>query len=227
MKKAFVVVLVLLFFFTGFLSGMWFQSLQNREIPQVEVSEQNPQQTTVPSSSFETEVRVTDPIDVLSDAQQLGVSETASLGPNNIPAKLFVAPGYYLYIPENGWNLKQTSWSEYQDRQNFYAGVPCARWTTSTGSSELRVAYFPHSDMEQVRGKIIDFEPEYDLYEDKQGGIGGSHQNDGTFLEVQLIPSEDGVVMLAMRYPMEDLENSGYALHYMADSLVIYDSDML
>lgn len=217
MKKAFVVVLVLLFFFVGFLTGMWFHSLQDREIPQMQ--ETQPAETTAdPEGQI---------VEALPNAQQLGVGETASLGPNHLPATLFVAPGYYLYVPEEGWNLKQTAWAEYQNTENFYAGVPCTRWTTGTNSSELRIACFPDSGLEEVRARIADAEPDYDLYEDKKGGIGGSSRNDGTFLEVQLIPSGDSVVMIAMRYPMEDLESSGYTLHYMADSLVIYDGGML
>lgn len=217
MKKAVLVVLTTLCLFTIFLGGV----LRYREVNAL--SNFAAAEGMVPSVT----TQATDPAFTLPDARQLGVGEEGSLGPEPyIPAKLYIAPGYYLYIPKEGWNLKQTFWSQ-QDPEKLYAGVPSHLWATPNGRSELRIAAFPYMDADLVRKELLLLEPDYHLSEGKQGGLLGLNEDDGTLLEIQLIPYGRSILMVSMRYPMENMESDGYAMRYMADSLVIYDEQML
>lgn len=216
MKKAMMAILAALCLFICFLGAL----LRNRELdaltyvadtrePSIPTEEALPEVPSVP------------------DARQLGVSEDGSLGPGPyLPARLYISPEYYLYIPKEGWNLKQTDWS-LQNPDEYYCGVPSHLWQNANGRSELRIAWFHDMTAEMVRSELKNFESGYDLYEDKQGGLGGSCTEDGTYLEIQLLPRGRHILMVNMRYHMEDLESDGYALHYMADSLVVYNEALL
>lgn len=131
-----------------------------------------------------------------------------------IPATLYIGQGYSIYIPDEGWRLEK----------DMDDGIPEDTWeSTVNGDVELRVLHLGERTLEQAKAWVTAAEDDYRLIEDKQGGLGGTDEEDREMMEVRFYPSGSQMYAVLYEYPMEAAEGFGARLEQMAGTFELME----
>ncbi|MCF2665254.1 hypothetical protein JQM66_11925 [Oscillibacter valericigenes] len=153
-------------------------------------------------------------------AAELGREETTELAftvegeTELIPVTLYIGQGYSIYIPSEGWRLEK--WVD--------DGIPEDTWESNLNDDvELTVLHLGEKTLEEAQTWVKAEEDDYQLVEDKQGGLGGTDAGDREMLEVRFHPSGSSMYAVLYKYPMEAAEGFGTRLGVMADTFQIME----
>ena len=120
-----------------------------------------------------------------------------------VPATLYIGQGYSIYIPDEGWRLEK----------DVDDGIPEDTWESTVNHDvELRVLHLGEKTLEQAQEWVTAEEDDYRLIEDKQGGLGGTDEEDREVMEVRFYPSGSQMYAVLYEYPMEAAEGFGARL---------------
>lgn len=120
-----------------------------------------------------------------------------------------VRPGYTVWLPEEGW--------PFGDRE-IEKGVPMDILTYGLNDAiSLRIVTLAGKNLSAAQSWVRENWPQYDLIEDKRGGLGGldAQQN---MLDVALYPAENVTYAVIRMYPLEAAEGGGMWLNVFADT---------
>ena len=153
-------------------------------------------------------------------AAELGREETTELAftvegeTELIPVTLYIGQGYSIYIPSEGWRLEK--WVD--------DGIPEDTWESIVNDDvELTVLHLGEKTLEEAQSWVKAEEDDYQLVEDKQGGLGGTDAGDREMLEVRFHPSGSSMYAVLYKYPMEAAEGFGTRLGVMADTFHVME----
>ena len=153
-------------------------------------------------------------------AAELGREETTELAftvegeTELIPVTLYIGQGYSIYIPDEGWRLEK--WVD--------DGIPEDTWESNLNDDvELTVLHLGEKTLEEAQTWVKAEEDDYQLVEDKQGGLGGTDEKDREMLEVRFHPSGSSMYAVLYKYPMEAAEGFGARLGVMADTFQVME----
>lgn len=128
---------------------------------------------------------------------------------DTVPATLYVGEGYSIYIPDEGWALEE----------DLDDGIQRETWESALLEDvELQVLHLGEMTLEQAQAWISAEEDEFQLIEDKRGGLGGTDERDRSVMEVRFYPSGNAMYAVLYTYPMEAAEGFGTRLSVMADT---------
>ena len=131
-----------------------------------------------------------------------------------VPVTLYIGQGYSIYIPDEGWRLEK--WVD--------DGIPEDTWESVVNDDvELTVLHLGEKTLAEAQGWVKAEEDDYQLVEDKQGGLGGTDAGDREMLEVRFHPSGSTLYAVLYKYPMEAAEGFGTRLGVMADTFQIME----
>ena len=131
-----------------------------------------------------------------------------------VPATLYIGQGYSLYIPDEGWRLEK----------DVDDGIPEDTWESTVNHDvELRVLHLGEKTLEQAKAWVIAAEDDYGLIEDKQGGLGGTDEEDREMMEVRFYPSGTQMYAVLYEYPMEAAEGFGARLGQIAETFEVME----
>lgn len=131
-----------------------------------------------------------------------------------VPVTLYIGQGYSIYIPDEGWRLEK--WVD--------DGIPEDVWESVINADvELTVLHLGEKTLAEARGWVKAEEDDYQLVEDKQGGLGGTDEKDREMLEVRFHTSGSTMYAVLYKYPMEAAEGFGTRLGVMADTFQIME----
>ena len=131
-----------------------------------------------------------------------------------VPVTLYIGQGYSIYIPDEGWRLEK--WVD--------DGIPEDVWESVVNDDvELTVLHLGEKTLAEAQGWVKAEEDDYQLVEDKQGGLGGTDAGDREMLEVRFHPSGSTLYAVLYKYPMEAAEGFGTRLGVMADTFQIME----
>lgn len=126
-----------------------------------------------------------------------------------VPATLYIGQGYSIYIPDEGWRLEK----------DVDDGIPEDTWESTVNHDvELRVLHLGEKTLEQAQEWVTAEEDDYRLIEDKQGGLGGTDEEDREVMEVRFYPSGSQMYAVLYEYPMEAAEGFGARLGQIAET---------
>ena len=126
-----------------------------------------------------------------------------------VPATLYIGQGYSIYIPDEGWRLEK----------DVDDGIPEDTWESTVNHDvELRVLHLGEKTLEQAQEWVTAEEDDYRLIEDKQGGLGGTDEEDREVMEVRFYPSGSQMYAVLYEYPMEAAEGFGAQLGQIAET---------
>ena len=124
------------------------------------------------------------------------------------PATLYIGDGYSVYIPNEGFQLEH-------DTEN---GVPADSWESVLNEEvEFEILHLGEMDLKQAQEWVIREEDDYQLVEDKRGGLGGTDKADNV-LDVRFETVGNSIYALMSKYPMEATEGFGVTLSVVADT---------
>ena len=113
-----------------------------------------------------------------------------------------------------GWQLEE----DVED------GVPKETWESILNDDvELTVLHLGERTLEQAQDWVRAEEDDYQLVEDKQGGLGGTDTEELEMLEVRFHPSGNGMYAVLYKCPMEAIEGFGTRLSVMADTFQVME----
>ena len=131
-----------------------------------------------------------------------------------VPATLYIGQGYSLYIPDEGWRLEQ----------DMDDGIPEDTWESTVNHDvELQVLHLGEKTLEQAQEWVTAAEDDYRLIEDKQGGMGGTDEEDREMMEVRFYPSGTQMYAVLYEYPMEAAEGFGARLAQIAGTFEVME----
>ena len=131
-----------------------------------------------------------------------------------VPVTLYIGQGYSIYIPDEGWRLEK--WVE--------DGIPEDTWeSTFNDDVELTVLHMGEKTLAEAQDWVKAEEDDYQLVEDKQGGLGGTDAGDREMLEVRFHSSGSTLYAVLYKYPMEAAEGFGTRLGVMADTFQVME----
>ena len=131
-----------------------------------------------------------------------------------VTADLHIGQGYSIYIPDEGWRLEK----------DVDDGVPKETWESILNDDvELTVLHLGERTLEQAQDWVRAEEDDYQLVEDKQGGLGGTDTEGLEMLEVRFHPSGNGMYAVLYKCPMEAIEGFGTRLSVMADTFQVME----
>ena len=131
-----------------------------------------------------------------------------------VPATLYVGQGYSIYIPNEGWRLEK----------DVDDGSPEDTWESIVNDDvELTVLHLGEKTLAEAQAWVKAEEDDYQLVEDKQGGLGGTDVQDREVLEVRFHPSGSTMYAVLYKYPMEAAEGFGTRLGVMADTFQVME----
>ena len=131
-----------------------------------------------------------------------------------VPATLYIGQGYSLYIPDEGWRLEQ----------DMDDGIPEDTWESTVNHDvELQVLHLGEKTLEQAKAWVTAAEDDYRLIEDKQGGMGGTDEEDREMMEVRFYPSGTQMYAVLYEYPMEAAEGFGARLAQIAGTFEVME----
>lgn len=126
-----------------------------------------------------------------------------------VSAALYTGSGYSLYIPTEGWQYEQDS----------EEGIPVDEWKSlDQDEAQLRVYSLGDRTLAQAQEWIRTEEDDYQLLEDRQGGLFGEDAEDQELLEVTFVQADGAIYAVARTYPTEAAEGFGVRLSVMADT---------
>ena len=153
-------------------------------------------------------------------AAELGREETTELAftvegeTALIPVTLYIGQGYSIYIPSEGWRLEK--WVD--------DGIPEDVWESVINDDvELTVLHLGEKTLAEAQAWVKAEEDDYQLVEDKQGGLGGTDEKDREMLEVRFHTSGSTMYAVLYKYPMEAAEGFGTRLGVMADTFQVME----
>ena len=131
-----------------------------------------------------------------------------------VPVTLYIGQGYSIYIPDEGWRLEK--WVD--------DGIPEDVWESVINDDvELTVLHLGEKTLAEAQAWVKAEEDDYQLVEDKQGGLGGTDEKDREMLEVRFHTSGSTMYAVLYKYPMEAAEGFGTRLGVMADTFQIME----
>ena len=131
-----------------------------------------------------------------------------------VPVTLYIGQGYSIYIPDEGWRLEK--WVD--------DGIPEDTWESVVNDDvELTVLHLGEKTLAEAQGWVKAEEDDYQLVEDKQGGLGGTDAGDREMLEVRFHTSGSTMYAVLYKYPMEAAEGFGTRLGVMADTFQVME----
>ena len=131
-----------------------------------------------------------------------------------VPVTLYIGQGYSIYIPDEGWRLEK--WVD--------DGIPEDVWESVINADvELTVLHLGEKTLAEARGWVKAEEDDYQLVEDKQGGLGGTDEKDREMLEVRFHTSGSTMYAVLYKYPVEAAEGFGTRLGVMADTFQVME----
>ena len=131
-----------------------------------------------------------------------------------VPVTLYIGQGYSIYIPDEGWRLEK--WVD--------DGIPEDVWESVINDDvELTVLHLGEKTLAEAQDWVKAEEDDYQLVEDKQGGLGGTDEKDREMLEVRFHTSGSTMYAVLYKYPMEAAEGFGTRLGVMADTFQIME----
>lgn len=129
-----------------------------------------------------------------------------------VPATLYIGQGYSIYIPDEGWRLEK----------DVDDGIPEDTWESTVNHDvELRVLHLGEKTLEQAQEWVTAEEDDYRLIEDKQGGLGGTDEEDREVMEVRFYPSGSQMYAVLYEYPMEAAEGFGARLGQITETFEV------
>ena len=129
-----------------------------------------------------------------------------------VPATLYIGQGYSIYIPDEGWRLEK----------DVDDGIPEDTWESTVNHEvELRVLHLGEKTLEQAQEWVTAEEDDYRLIEDKQGGLGGTDEEDREVMEVRFYPSGSQMYAVLYEYPMEAAEGFGARLSQITETFEV------
>ena len=144
--------------------------------------------------------------------------------------------GDYLIVAlstdEFNWNEKRKkSYFSYEDRKRMLEAIryvdlviPEESWESVLNDDvELTVLHLGERTLEQAQDWVRAEEDDYQLVEDKQGGLGGTDTEELEMLEVRFHPSGSGMYAVLYKCPMEAIEGFGTRLSVMADTFQVME----
>ena len=153
-------------------------------------------------------------------AAELGREETTELAftvegeTELIPVTLYIGQGYSIYIPSEGWRLEK--WVD--------DGIPEDTWESVVNDDvELTVLHLGEKTLAEAQAWVKAEEDDYQLVEDKQGGLGGTDAGDREALEVRFHPAGNAMYAVLYKYPMKAAEGFGTRLGVMADTFQVME----
>lgn len=153
-------------------------------------------------------------------AAELGREETTELAftvegeTELVPVTLYIGQGYSIYIPSEGWRLEK--WVD--------DGIPEDTWESIVNDDvELTVLHLGEKTLEEAQTWVKAKEDDYQLVEDKQGGLGGTDAGDREMLEVRFHPSGSSMYAVLYKYPMEAAEGFGIRLGQIANTFQLME----
>ena len=127
-----------------------------------------------------------------------------------LAASLFTGDGYSIYIPVEGWLYEK----DLEDDT-----IPSDSWENALNDEvELEILKFD-ALLEDVRAWVLREEDDYQLTEDKQGGLSGADLEDREYLDVRFAVAPKAVYAIFSKYPMEAMEGFGATMRVMADTI--------
>lgn len=127
------------------------------------------------------------------------------------PATLFVGDGYSIYIPDDTFRYEK-------DTEN---GIPADTWESIVNEDvAFEILNLGEMDLQQAQEWVIKEEDDYQLIEDKRGGLGGTDAEDDV-LDVRFEIAGGKTFALLCKYPMEATEGFGTRMYVMADTFEI------
>ena len=131
-----------------------------------------------------------------------------------VPVTLYIGQGYSIYIPDEGWRLEK--WVD--------DGIPEDVWESVINDDvELTVLHLGEKTLAEAQAWVKAEEDDYQLVEDKQGGLGGTDEKAREMLEVRFHTSGSTMYAVLYKYPMEAAEGFGARLGVMADTFQIME----
>lgn len=131
-----------------------------------------------------------------------------------VPVTLYIGQGYSIYIPSEGWRLEK--WVD--------DGIPEDVWESVINDDvELTVLHLGEKTLAEAQAWVKAEEDDYQLVEDKQGGLGGTDEKDREMLEVRFHTSGSTMYAVLYKYPMEAAEGFGTRLGVMADTFQVME----
>lgn len=129
-----------------------------------------------------------------------------------VSAVRYIGDGYTIAIPTEGWRHE----SDTED------GVAEQVWESTVNEDvELQILQLGSRDLQAARDWVRADKEDFQLLEDKRGGLGGTDPVDHEILEVRFFQGESGVYALMYQYPEEAAEGFGVLLGVMADSFTV------
>lgn len=131
-----------------------------------------------------------------------------------VPVTLYIGQGYSIYIPSEGWRLEK--WVD--------DGIPEDVWESVINDDvELTVLHLGEKTLAEAQAWVKAEEDDYQLVEDKQGGLGGTDEKDREMLEVRFHTSGSTMYAVLYKYPVEAAEGFGTRLGVMADTFQVME----
>ena len=131
-----------------------------------------------------------------------------------VPVTLYIGQGYSIYIPDEGWRLEK--WVD--------DGIPEDVWESVINDDvELTVLHLGEKTLAEAQAWVKAEEDDYQLVEDKRGGLGGTDEKDREMLEVRFHTSGSTMYAVLYKYPMEAAEGFGTRLGVMADTFQVME----
>jgi len=131
-----------------------------------------------------------------------------------VPVTLYIGQGYSIYIPDEGWRLEK--WVD--------DGIPEDVWESVINDDvELTVLHLGEKTLAEAQDWVKAEEDDYQLVEDKQGGLGGTDEKDREMLEVRFHTSGSTMYAVLYKYPVEAAEGFGTRLGVMADTFQVME----
>lgn len=128
-----------------------------------------------------------------------------------VQAVLHEADGYSLYIPLGGWTLAR--------EEN--GGLSLERWTSvDDEKAQLLVVDMSGYTPQEARAWIRAFYADYELLEDKRGGLFGSAKDGAMLMNATLDGAPETLFALIQCYPAELAEGQGVVLGAMVDTFL-------
>ena len=132
--------------------------------------------------------------------------------PATLPATRYDGDGYTIYIPSEGW-LMETGDED---------GFPTVEWEPEVNDDvQLEIVVLAGKTAEEARTWLTEEKDDYDLIEDKRGGLGGTSAEDGDVLEAALHEGDGAVYLVITEYPMEAMEGFGVTLSVVTDTFAL------
>lgn len=126
--------------------------------------------------------------------------------------ELIARPGYAIYLPSEGWPFSS---------QEVISGVPMD--VLEYGEDEnvrLTIATLAGKDLRQSQQWVMENWPEYQMIEDKQGGVGGA-DSQGNILMAQFYCAAGVTYAVIQQYPDAAAANGGVLLRAFADTFAL------